>query len=190
MLRYVVGSEIFGILEAYEIELLASEEVEGYPQDVAERVGMLVSFNAGYGFRRAPASEPVDYSRYFDCLKTWRKLWNQRPARTARSRGPEDRPPHRRRTVCDVRLAGTGAQLAQQIARSDIGEERRQCGVHGYLWPLLPGLQATAGARVGGALRVRAACACSKSAAQPGPTLEIVLSSRVLRPTGMRAMSL
>ncbi|HEY5721415.1 MAG TPA: radical SAM protein [Allosphingosinicella sp.] len=83
--RVSVGSDVMANLAAYGIAgLLPAEEVDGYPTQVAERIGMLVSFNAGYGFERAESAEPVDYSRYLSTLQTWRTVSEAGGSRTAR----------------------------------------------------------------------------------------------------------
>lgn len=83
--RVSVGSSIYANYRSYGIKRLApSEEVSAYPQEVADRVGMLVSFNAGWGYERADGVPELDYGPYLQLLADWRQVWALRPRREAR----------------------------------------------------------------------------------------------------------
>ena len=83
--RVSIGSRIMEKYWEYGIKrLLPSEEVTGYPQDVAGRVGMLMSFNAGYGYEKADDAPSVDYGPYLRQLDEWREVWRMKPRREAR----------------------------------------------------------------------------------------------------------
>jgi hypothetical protein len=83
--RVSIGSAIYDDYKAYGIKcLVPSEEVVGYPDAVANRVGMLISFNAGWGFERPDDAPPVDRSRYLCTLAEWRATWRLKPKRVAR----------------------------------------------------------------------------------------------------------
>jgi ribosomal peptide maturation radical SAM protein 1 len=83
--RVSVGSHILENLEVYGIKsLVPSEEVAGYPEEVATRVGMLTSFNAGFGFEKLDYLQSLDYSQYHDILNDWRQVWSLGPKMRAR----------------------------------------------------------------------------------------------------------
>lgn len=83
--RVSLGSEIIDNLDKYGIErLLPAEEVSGYPEDVASKVGMLVSFSAGYQFERTNRHDTPDRTHYLEQLQFWRQVWGASPTCIAR----------------------------------------------------------------------------------------------------------
>ncbi|MEK7954220.1 radical SAM protein [Luteolibacter soli] len=83
--RVSVGSAIMNDYQKYGIKrLLPSDEVIGYPDEIAARVGMLISFNAGFGFERADGVQDPDHGPYLELLEEWRSMWLLKPRRRAR----------------------------------------------------------------------------------------------------------
>lgn len=74
--RVSTGSQILANPAKFGISSICpSPEVEGYPLDIAEKVGVLISFNAGYGFKREEDCEIVDYTEYFGVLQRWKAIY-------------------------------------------------------------------------------------------------------------------
>ncbi|MBX4952756.1 RiPP maturation radical SAM protein 1 [Rhizobium binae] len=83
--RVSLGSEIIGNLAKYGIDRLRpAEEVTGYPEEVASKVGMLVSFSAGYQFDRIETLDPPNRALYLEQLEFWRQVWSAKPTCVAR----------------------------------------------------------------------------------------------------------
>ena len=83
--RVSIGSQIYANYRDYGIQrLLPSDEVEGYPPEIADQVGMLMSFNAGWGFEASAEAPKLDYGPYLELLQDWRQIWALSPRREAR----------------------------------------------------------------------------------------------------------
>lgn len=83
--RVSLGSDIYLHPANYGIKrLLPPDEVRGYPPEVAENVGALVSFNAGWGFEPEDDVPELDYSTYLELLGYWRQIWSLSPRREVR----------------------------------------------------------------------------------------------------------